>query len=164
MILVKDLDEKLEIQQRYLYIILECNHNVVWIWCRPCRQPGRLQSFIRVLDVDVFGAIRPLKLGNYPLDFDVGKPAALAFMERLKDSGIMVHENTRTWTDFDEFYEIVADFVEHYMQSALSQYYVLTDPDCAVDSAPWNLLMVYQSIMEELGLDGGRGPSLGRFS
>jgi len=80
-------------------------------------------------------------------------PVALDFMERLKDSGVLVYENTRTWTDFDEFYEIVADVVEHYMRHAQSDYYILTDPDCALDSAPWNLLMVYQSIMEELGLD-----------
>jgi hypothetical protein len=80
-------------------------------------------------------------------------PVAVQFIDRLKDSGILVYETTRPWTDFDEFYQIIADLVAHYMQYAASSYYVLTDPDCALDSAPWNLLLVYQTIMDELEVD-----------
>jgi hypothetical protein len=80
-------------------------------------------------------------------------PEAVRFIQRLKDSGVFVYENPRPWQEFDEFYEIVADFVEHYMHRAQSGNYVLSDPDCALDSVPWNLLTVYQSALEELGLD-----------
>jgi hypothetical protein len=80
-------------------------------------------------------------------------PEAARFIERLKDSGVFVYENHTPWETFDRFYEIVADFVEHYMQHAQSEVYVLSDPDCALDSVPWNLLTVYQHALEELDLD-----------
>lgn len=58
---------------------------------------------------------------------------------------------------FGVLYEIVADFVEGYMnQSSKSDYFVLTGPDCALDSSPWNILPVYQAALEsaeETGLD-----------
>ena len=43
----------------------------------------------------------------------------------------------------------MADFVEGYMnESVKSDYFVLTDPDCALDSSPWNILQVYQAALE----------------
>jgi hypothetical protein len=80
-------------------------------------------------------------------------PAATHFIDRLKDSGVYVFENTRPWKDFDEFYEMVADCVERYMAHSISTCYVLSDPDCAIDSVPGNMLTVYQGALEDLGLD-----------
>lgn len=77
-------------------------------------------------------------------------PGASHFISRLKDSGVYVHENVHPWQDFDQFYSIVADFIKHYMQHAQSDVYVLSDPDCALDSAPWNLLSVYKSVLDEV--------------
>ena len=80
-------------------------------------------------------------------------PAAVRFLDRLAASGVKVYDNKREWGSFDELYEIVADFVEGYMaESSTSDYFVLTDPDCALDSSPWNVLQVYQAALE--GVEG----------
>jgi hypothetical protein len=63
-----------------------------------------------------------------------------------------VHDNPRAWGHFDELFEIIADFVDIYTKASKSPYYVLTDPDCALDSAPWNILHVYQHALESLNL------------
>ncbi len=87
-------------------------------------------------------------------------PDAVRFLDRLRASGVHMHDNKRQWAHFDELFEAVADFVEIYTTAAKSPYYVLTNPDCALDSAPWNLLQVYQHALKRL--DGGRdGPALG---
>lgn len=39
------------------------------------------------------------------------------------------------------------------MRSSNASHFVLTDADCALDSAPWNILFVYQNIMDGLGVD-----------
>lgn len=80
-------------------------------------------------------------------------PGAVRFIDRLKDSGVFVYENARPWEDFDEFYDAVADCVDHYMRHSESEFYVLSDPDCALDSVPWDMLAVYQSILQDLHLD-----------
>lgn len=63
-----------------------------------------------------------------------------------------VHDNLRPWKKFDNLFEIVADFVGIYTKASGSPFYVLTDPDCALDSVPWNLLQVFQHALEELDL------------
>ena len=84
-------------------------------------------------------------------------PDAVRFLDRLAASGVKVHDNKREWGSFDELYETVADFVEGYMnESSKSDYFILTDPDCALDSSPWNILFVYQAALEgadETGVD-----------
>lgn len=65
-----------------------------------------------------------------------------------------MHDNKREWADFPELYEIVADFVGAYMnESSKSDYFVLTDPDSALDSSPSNILQVYQAVLEGVGVD-----------
>lgn len=80
-------------------------------------------------------------------------PAAVHFVQRLGESGVLVYENQHPWEEFDHFYEIVADFVEEYMRSSEATHFVLTDPDCALDSAPSNILLVYENILDGLGVD-----------
>ena len=80
-------------------------------------------------------------------------PDATAFLQKLREAGVTVHDNDRTWTTFDDLYKINADFVASYMAAHTSEYYVLTDPDCALESAPWNILFVYQAVLDGLGLE-----------
>jgi len=81
-------------------------------------------------------------------------PAAVAFLRRLQESGVHVHDNKQSWgEDFNQLYEIVATFIEDYMGSSNASHFVLTDADCALDSAPWNILFVYQNILDGLGVD-----------
>lgn len=76
----------------------------------------------------------------------------MRFLDRLRASGVQVHDNKRRWQSFDELFEVVADFVDMYTKASKAPDYVLTDPDCALDSAPWNLLQVYQHALEALQL------------
>ncbi|EWM20210.1 hypothetical protein Naga_100925g2 [Nannochloropsis gaditana] len=81
-------------------------------------------------------------------------PAAVAFLQRLKESEVHVHDNKQFWEeDFNQLYAIVANFVEDYMGSSNASHFVLTDADCALDSAPGNILVVYQSMLDGLGVD-----------
>jgi len=81
-------------------------------------------------------------------------PGAVNFMERLNESGVHVHDNQRPWgNDFNAYYSIIGQFVEGYMRSSNATHFILTDADCALDSAPWNLLFVYQNILDGLGVD-----------
>ena len=41
-------------------------------------------------------------------------PDAVRFLDRLAASGVHVHDNPRAWRQFDELFEIVADFVDIY--------------------------------------------------
>lgn len=81
-------------------------------------------------------------------------PTAVAFLQKLKESGVRVHDNEQFWgTDFNQLFEAVANFVEDFMSSSNASHYVLTDADCALDSAPGNILVVYQSMLDGLGVD-----------
>lgn len=80
-------------------------------------------------------------------------PATVAFLDRLRESGVTVHDSNRTWSTFDELYAINADYIDSFMAGHASNFYILTDPDCALDSAPWNILFVYQAILDGLRLD-----------
>ena len=81
-------------------------------------------------------------------------PAANKFLQKLKESGVRVHDNEHFWgTDFNQLFEAVANFVEDFMSSSDASHYVLTDADCALDSVPGNILVVYQNMLEGLGVD-----------
>lgn len=81
-------------------------------------------------------------------------PAAIKFIQRLKKSNVQVHDNHQSWgNDFNHLYSIVADFVEDYMHSSNATHFVLTDADCALDSAPWNIMVINQSMLDGLGVD-----------
>jgi len=82
-------------------------------------------------------------------------PTAVAFLQRLKESEVHVHDIKQFWeADFDQLFNVfVANFVEDYMGSSNASHFVLTDPDCALDSAPGNILVVYQSMLDGLGVD-----------
>ena len=77
-------------------------------------------------------------------------PVATNFLMRLEASGLHIHHSTIEWENFDQLYSMLAKFIEDYMASSQSEFYVLTDPDCALDSAPWNILDVYQRALVEL--------------
>jgi len=80
-------------------------------------------------------------------------PATVAFLNRLRESGVTIHDNTQAWSTFDELYNTNADYIDSFMAGHASNYYILTDPDCALDSAPWNILFVYQAVLDGLGVD-----------
>lgn len=80
-------------------------------------------------------------------------PVALSFLERAVQAGVHVHTNIRRWDNFDALYKILADYIDSYMaSSSTSPVYVLTDPDCALDSAPGDILLVYAHALTMLRL------------
>jgi hypothetical protein len=87
-------------------------------------------------------------------------PTAANFLNRLKESGVKVHDNTVNWKEtatgdkFNSLFGLFGNFIMEYMKTAPSEYYVLTDPDCALDSAPGNILQVFQALLEEKNLPG----------
>ncbi|KAI9002841.1 hypothetical protein DFJ74DRAFT_713763 [Hyaloraphidium curvatum] len=84
-------------------------------------------------------------------------PAAVRFLDRLRDAGVHVHRNSRPWASFDALIEMVADWIAERVAALGSRHYVLTDPDCALDSAPGNLLEVYAHALDALKLDAVGG-------
>jgi hypothetical protein len=81
-------------------------------------------------------------------------PSSVAFLQKLKESGVHVHDLEQSWdANFDQLYVLLANFVENYMGSSDASHFVLTDSDCALDSAPGNILVVYQSMLDGLGVD-----------
>ena len=53
-------------------------------------------------------------------------PDAIDLVQRLRESGVHVHDNQRSWEEFDQFYEIVADFVEDSMMSSNASHFILS--------------------------------------
>ena len=81
-------------------------------------------------------------------------PSSVAFLQKLRYSEVYVHDIEHFWgEDFNQLYVLVANFVEDYMNSSSASYFVLTDADCALDSAPGDILVVYQSMLDGLGVD-----------
>jgi len=76
------------------------------------------------------------------------------FLKRLQLAGIRVISVRSNWTDFDDLYALIRQAVVAHMSTTDSPYFVLTDPDCALDSAPGDVLHVYKYILEKMSLRG----------
>jgi hypothetical protein len=77
-------------------------------------------------------------------------PTAVNFLNRLSESGVYIHNNMQPWNGFDELYEIFKKVISEYMEKSEAEFFILTDPDTALDSAPGNILSVYQHVFEVL--------------
>lgn len=78
---------------------------------------------------------------------------AVNFLNRMAEAGVHVYRNKKKWQQFDDVTSVISDFIIEYMQtSSLSKYFVLTDPDCALDSAPGDILLVFQAALKSMNL------------
>ncbi|KAI8823627.1 uncharacterized protein EV422DRAFT_362833 [Fimicolochytrium jonesii] len=79
-------------------------------------------------------------------------PAAVQFVERLVDSKVTVlrvpqYESGK----FDSLYAVIARMITEYMKErSKADYFVWTDPDVPLDSAPGDILEVYAAALEGL--------------
>jgi hypothetical protein len=85
------------------------------------------------------------------LDSDSKYPRTIAFLSRLKESGMKIYHVTENWNSFNELHDLAISYIERYMEKSESQYYIFTDADCALDSAPSDILDVYKAALDNLG-------------
>lgn len=86
-------------------------------------------------------------------------PNSILFLHKLELAGVTVHHNAKKWDSFEgpegvTLFAIFSDFVSDYMLSSKSPYYIISDPDCALDSAPGNIIHVYGAFIEGLNING----------
>jgi hypothetical protein len=77
-------------------------------------------------------------------------PRAVAFLKRLEEAGVKIYRLPQTWSKFNELHDIAVSFIEVHMINSASDYYIFTDADCALDSAPHNILDVYKAALDNL--------------
>jgi hypothetical protein len=77
-------------------------------------------------------------------------PRAVAFLKHLEKAGVKIYHLPQTWTSFNELHDIAVSFIEAHMRTSPSEYYIFTDADCALDSAPPNILDVYKAALDTL--------------
>ncbi|KAJ3023475.1 hypothetical protein HKX48_002902 [Thoreauomyces humboldtii] len=79
-------------------------------------------------------------------------PAAVNFLERLKESGIPVISLPPHGPDvFNELYARFAAEIQGYMKTSTAPNFLWTDPDAQLDSAPYDILEVYADVIDTLG-------------
>ncbi|KAJ3347609.1 hypothetical protein HDU91_006737 [Kappamyces sp. JEL0680] len=79
-------------------------------------------------------------------------PVTVNMLHRLQESGIKVMNTDIQWEDFNELVARTSALVQSHMENSSSDTYIVTDPDCALDSAPGNILLIYQKVLEALNL------------
>lgn len=81
-------------------------------------------------------------------------PSSILFLQKLELAGVTVHYNIKKWNDFESLFSLFSDFVSDYMRTSKSSHYIISDPDCALDSAPGNIIHVYEAFFEGLKVKG----------
>jgi hypothetical protein len=81
-------------------------------------------------------------------------PPAVGLLKRLSQGGVQVHhvQWSRKAEEFDNLFAAWSTFIHQYMAHSSSETFVLSDPDCALDSAPGDILSVYRAAMSKLNL------------
>lgn len=81
-------------------------------------------------------------------------PPMLQYLQSLEDMGVPVYRvRPRTPdTSIEKVTDSVARTVAAYLEKSKSDVYVVTDPDVALDSAPPNLLLVYETLLTSLNI------------
>ncbi|KAJ3034758.1 hypothetical protein HDV00_004736 [Rhizophlyctis rosea] len=84
------------------------------------------------------------------LDDNSTYPQAANFLSRLSNSDITVYHSTHEWGHFNDLYSIWAEIIANYMTNATGNYYIMTDADNPLDSAPHNILEVYSALLDHM--------------
>jgi hypothetical protein len=73
--------------------------------------------------------------------------SALHWLDRTNSFRVTVHYSKEKWNGFGELFEYFKSFIESYLQNLDTDVFVISDPDCALDSSPGNILLIYREIL-----------------